>query len=596
MKKFLGVIIGIFIGIASLFTPFIGNTNFLCGTTTPSAYAAETDDFKNTCSIIFDSLVISQPEYTFKTSDFVTRTINFDGETKTDVHCLYVNTAITFTTTKGTDIWITNFISESSFTSGELKLNNSSYNIEFDGEEECTRKIKIEKVQNSTPYTITFYLIQTPVYFKTAQYYAWTSSTNNEILAPASDYKMINLLVNNDVGTQNSPIFIDFYFNGEFYSLYKVGDKTYNQLTDNPIKTENNRISFSQPGKYSIYIYDLTCTRAINQKSIEIPGTEETKNIVSYSLSNITKSPYSNCNAFSFSISNNDLGGGNIYVIATTGSRSKSPVIHSQIVNRSVELQFYNLASTYVGKIIVEKSHTNINGSTSTQIETLYTSNPGSDKNANTDINKLKNSTITYSDDNIYTIKIFNSDSTQVVYSFTFTILTGIHSSYGDISSIDQEPNITNEVSQEKIISHTYSSIEEIVDDTTVKLQSYTSNNYIVKIARTNCSIDGIVDGSNTQDNVTLTIHGVGTITTLIYRDGTLIKTEYLSDGSTVSVSDPGKYKIVTTDELDTTIYKTFTIVQEISASTIILICVSVVGLLIFLILVTRARTKIKVR
>lgn len=597
MKKFLGIIIGLFIGVASLFTPFMRNTRFICGSTAKLASADESGNFTTNCTKILESMAITQPKYTFKISDFLTRTITYDGTTKQDVYCLYVNTAVTFTATKNTDIWITDSLHKATTpNTGELKLNKSSFNIEFDGDEELTHEIYISKTENATTYTITFYLIQTPVHFKTDSYYSWTSSTNNEILAPASEYKSINLLVNDNVGTKNSPIFIDFYFNGEFYSLYKIEDTIYNQLTDNPIKSDNNKLLFNQPGQYSIYIYDLTCTRAINKKSIEIPTTEETKTIVSFSLASITRSPTSNCDTFSFSISNNDLGGENIYIIATTGSRSKSSVINSQIVNRSVELQFYNLTSTYVGKIIVEKSHTNINGSTSTTTEILYASDYSSGGNVNTDIGKLKNSPVTYSEDNIYTVKVFNSDSTQVMYSFTFTILTGIHSSYGNISSIDQEPNITNEVSQEKIIAHSFSSIEEIVDDSTVKLQSYTSNKYIVKIARTNCSIDGIADGSNTQDNVTVTIHGVGTITTLIYRDGILIATEYLADGSQYTVSTPGKYKIVTTDELNTTIYKTFTIVQELSASTVILICVGVVGLLVFLVLVTRARTKIKVR
>lgn len=597
MKKFLSIITGIFIGLASFFTPFMSNSNFVCGSMSSTASAVEIKDVVDndeSLKSILQSISITQPEYALTSKNFLKRTIVYDGEEQKDVYCLYVNTAITFTAIKTTNIYITSTTPNSS-KSEQLNAEGSHFTIEFDGEQECTRKVYIQKNEDvSTRYSLTFYLVQTPVSFKLNQPYSWTNHTGSDVFSPELSYQTINLSIDDSVATQNSPIFIDFYFNGEFYSLYKKGDTIYNQLTDNPL--EKDIVTFNLPGQYSIYIYDLTCTRAIEQKSITIPGTQETKNIVSFSLSDISLFEYANVKSYSFSISDLGLNGGNIYLIART-STTKSSVINSQIVNVPVRLDFYNLAATYVSEIIVEKSHTEISGSTKTEPEILYSSKSDAAPNVNSDIEKLKdrNNPIIYSEDNIYTIKIYNSDS-QVLYSFKFTILTGIHSSYGDISSVDQEPNITKEFTQTKTISHSYSSIKEMVDGSPQELQSYTINKYKVNIARANCSIDGVVDGSSTKDNVTITVHGVGTITTIIYRDGVFLKKEYLSNGASYTLTDPGKYKIQTTDALNTTIYKTFTITQEISASTIILICVGVVGLLVFLILVTRARTKIKVR
>ncbi len=586
MKKFIGFIVGIFLGIASLFTPFMGNS-FAHQVATAHAEELTARSTEDDLPQIFNLITIEQESFKFGKNDLIKRDVTFRGTLQQDVYCLYVNSAITFNNIKALSLMITSQKESQStgVSTGQITKGNP-HTISIDDEtKECIQKIELSvmKESNTTAMKLVFYLIQTPIDFSPSSTYQWRDGTNSTIIAPTSTFTSLSLTINNDLGSENSPIFIDFYFNGEFYSLYKKGNTIYNQLTDNPI--ENNEILFNRPGEYEVFIYDLTCARAIKIKNLSIPGSSSTKNVASFSKTMKNYPGSANCDSFEFTIKNNDLEGENIYIVAT--DRNNNPIINTQIVNSYVNVQFKNLKASYVGKIEVEKAHTYINGDTTVTTEILY-------PDEYIDLTTIN--TIKFSEDNSYTINIFNKNATKVIYSYQFTILTEIHSFYGNISSTDQEPNTTREVQQEKIITSSYSGIKEIVNDQAIDLQSTTNNNYTVKIARADCSIEGISEGDTTQDTVTLTLHGVGTIKTQIYRDGNLIETKYLSNNRTLTLSDPGKYKIVTTDELNTTIYKTFTISQEISASTIILICIGVIGLLIFIILVTRARTKIKVR
>lgn len=594
MKKLLGIIIGIFITVASIFTPFMGNTNYVSPTLFVSAEEQMSEEQK--LEQILSGASITQAGYVFKKSDFLIRTIKYDSIAQENVYCLYVNTSITITnTSKTSNLLVSHQISSATISGSEQLYENQYINITFDTTKECTQLVTMSKtIGSQKPITFKFYLIQTPVLFNSSNsYYYWTNHMAETVLAPTSSfqYSQLNLLLNDNVGTDNSPLFIDFYYNGEFYSLYKIGTTIYNQITGN--KIQNNAILFNIPGKYEVYIYDLTCTRAIKTEKVTLNDLNETKNIVKFIRSEITYSPYGNCNNFTFSITASTDSSNNVYLIASN-TLTRDTVVNGQVVNNSVNIQFYNLTATDIKKIEVEKSHTYIRGDNVTTTEILYDKSVSAPYN--NDIKILNTQSLKYAADNTYTIKVYFNDSTIQPYIFEFTILSEIHSSYGDISSIDQEPNITKLVEQEEAIFTSYDSIKEIVGDSTQSLKSSMTNKYTVKIARANCSIDGIADGASTQDEVTLTIHGVGTITTKVYRDDVLVDTIYLSNGRTYTVTDAGKYKIVTTDELNTTIYKTFTITQEISASTVILIGVGVIGLLLFIILVTRTRTKIKVR
>ena len=603
MKKIFRILFSVLLSVTALFTPFLHTAM------SKSASASEINLTSSTANNIDDMLshiAITQEGYRFSKADF---------EFRENQYFLYVNTAITIiNTTTSSNLRLS--YSYENFTSQPLFITyGTSHVIAMNGPTENVVTVNLSHWSqhgSTSAIDLSFKLVQTPISFANSKPFEWKNKSDI-IDAPANTVaydRGLTLNINDDTaGTEDCPIFIDFYFNGEFYSVYKQNDTFYNNITGNVLYFEDptsKLLTFNVPGQYEVYIYDKTSYSALKPVTIAIPDTETQKTVWAFDKNAKNYSSYANVNSCKFSIKYNTIAEGNtqeladnMYIIAQSQNNT---IVSGQTVNTPVDIKFYNLDEQKIGKIEVIKSHSSLDGNVLPTTEVLFPS-------IYTKISDLKNSVVTYSSDSSYTIDIYDKSGNKIWENpFTFTILVDIHNAYDGLLSTDRNivPHDNKIEPIPRTTSHTIiykglKEITEVIDELNVKVESLKSSmttSYTLYLARANSSIDGIEDGIKTEGPVTLTVHGVGEITTKIYRDGNLVDTKILFDSNQITLSAVGKYKVVISDQMATNVQlvKNFTIKQTLTGATIALIVIGVVGGTVFIFMIIRTRSKIKVR
>ena len=602
MKKIFKVLLGFFIGIVGIATPLLCNNlsfNKSMALETKTYYSTAEKD--STVNQALEAISITQDGYVFSAKDFEIRTVNNEKR-----YFLYVNTAITIRNIASNTLltyqygaFVNNLQSNEAFTIQMGALASSSFDVQLQTYYLLT--------QSYGP-KLTFTLVQTPINFDTTTAFNWKDNNSDTVIAPSKvrPYST-QLTLSTIAGTQESPIFVDFYYNGEFYSLYNVEGKFYNTLTHNQIK--QTQLAFNIPGQYEVHIYDKTCMAALKTVTLWPKDPQKEQSLLAFDKTRTGYSGYANARSFEFSVVNNSSAD-NIYVIAK--SDSDKLIVSGQTVNSQVKIQFYNLLNANIGKIEVLKHHTGLRGDNIPETEILY-SKDGTGKylvlssffesdSQNTPIS------IPYKDDGSYVVNIYDKAGNKIWDKpFEFIILTDIHNSYDGLSSTERalvpEDNIAYPINQTKTYVTTYKGITELVPAgenqfTEVDLQSSTTSSYVVKLARANCSIEGINHGDKVQGEVSLTINGVGKINVTVYKDGLESEQKVITktNGNPLVYSEVGKYKVIAVDEMGTVLTKSFTIRQTYGGATIALIVIGAVAAVLLVVMIIRTRTKIKVR
>lgn len=591
MKKYLKIIFSLLMVCCAMLAPFanVGKQNTASALASP--LAVDTSAYDE----IMRDIKITQDGYVFSTKDFE---VKYNANQTFAYYYLYVNTSITITHLSSVyDLQITTNVLGDSYTTNKKLDINDSFSIEFNGTTETIYEVSLYQWRLSgTGKTFKFYLVQTPVNFKVKPPYKWIDKDNKTVIAPSANDSYLNSITLTGIkGTQNSPVYVDFYFNGEFYSVYNIDGVFYNTITNNQIK--ETELNFNIPGQYEVYLYDKTCISSL-KGAVAWQGTDKECSFKAFNPDATNYSSYANCEYFAFSVqqSNANLSEDNMYIIAKDDQGNT--IVSNQTVNSSVNIKFYNLDVQTVSKVEVLKYYSSLSGTNVPTTEVLY---PGKFSR----ISDLNNATISYSDDSSYAINIYDRSGNAIwKQNFKFTILKDIHSSYGSLSSTDRnivpENNKIYSISQTELHETNFAGFNEIVNASTpdqpVALQSSTTTNYVVQLARANSSLDGVSSGESVNGSVDLTVSGVGTIKVSIYRDGRLVETKNLMNGDTLTQDVVGNYEVITVDQMGTTLSKTFTINRSLNAATIALIVIGSIGLLILIIMIVRTRTRIKVR
>lgn len=535
---------------------------------------------------------ITQDGYVFGKKDF-----EISQDQSKTIYTLYVNTSITIThLSKVYDLQITISTLGDNYTTTKLLEANEFYGINFNGSTEHVYEITLYQwLLGGGGKTFKFRLMQTPLNFNVNPSYEWTDYNNKQVIAPsATDSYIDEITLSGINGTQNSPVFVDFYFNGEFYSVYNINGIYYNTLTDN--KLQETELVFNMPGQYEVYLYDKTCYKVLKEQKVW-HGTSKERTFKALDTEATDYSSYANREFFAFSIEQSyaNLTSENMYVLAK--DEHGNTIVSNQTVNSSVNIQFFNLDVRVIGKIEVLKYYSSLSGTNIPSIELLF-------PETYPKLSDLNSTTITYTDDSSYAINIYDKTGQPIWSSpFKFTILKDIHNSYGSLSSTDRsivpENNKIYSINQSEIHETSFNGFHEIIPtipEQVVSLQSSTTTQYVVQLARANSGIDGVNQNEVINGGLELSFRGVGNITVYVYRDGSLAQTKVVTDGNSVALSDAGSYKIVARDQMGTELTKSFTIKQSLTGPTIALIAIGGVAAVLLIFFIIRTRTKIKVR
>ena len=608
MRKFCKLAIILLIVLANVIFPFAGaiNSAAYSNKTASAVETAMAPDF----SVLSKSVSITQDGYVFSSADF-------EYNADENAYYLYVNTCITITNTAVYSLKVSMFdnlgynkeiydVTSNKYINNPTLSTKQSCAIKFDGQTETVYRVALEQLtaNANTRAKFEFYLVQTPVNFNISTDFSWIDNEGQPVISPVSTETFIDYItLLNVVGTEINPTFIDFYHNGEFYSLYSIGDGFYyNTLTDN--KIEQTELKFNVPGQYELFIYDKTCYSAFKHVTYwQGQQSEATKSTYLKGSSNY--SAYDNICAFSFTIKQSTAThtNDNMYLIAK--DEDGNTIVSNQTVNSKVYINFYNLNALYVSKIELIEYTPLFVGDNVNSTTIIY------ERSANSQfpsIDKLLETTLVYSNDTSYSINIYDQNGEKIwgENSFKFTILTSIHSSYKELNShntaLVPKNNTIYSIKQTESHDTKYNGFTEIIGFDTIEqenitdyLKSNTTTSYFVKLARASTSAEGINNAGSNAGPVTLTIHGVGNIKVTITNNNLSVSQTY-TDGSKITVSDVGKYSIELVDEMGTKAYKNFRITRSFGTATIILIVVSSVLVLAFIIIVVRMRTKINVR
>ena len=484
--------------------------------------------------------------------------------------------------------------------------------------------IELTSISTGISQRFSFRLIQTHNHFVTNPPYTWKDQFGATITAPTTAEQYNDLLTLNGLsGSTNCPVFIDLYYNGEFYSFYidNTSGIFKSTISGNPIE-DTDVITFATSGHYEVYIYDKTAYRMF--KTVELKAADYNSNLpdnkkltadVTFKCldtSKIETVSMANIQSYSFNLQQT-AGSANQYdMYITAADAAGKPVLYSQTVNDSVTLSFHNLSSQYVRRIEVHIDHKLIDGSTDPEDIDLARNQA--------QITELEKNGVTFTKDGDYRIYFYNAEGNKISpeysYSdgtpvpagrsypmFDFTILTNIYKSYRGIFPEDLAG--TSTVKENVIVSGTrkdltarwYTSIkEQITSTTSTYLKGYNSSSFVLKLAKPNVRIDGISNGGSANDAVALTAHGVGKITVTVTKDNSS-STQTLTDGATISgTSEIGSYTIRLVDEMGSQEIISFTIKKSLNIATIGLIIAGAAILAIVIFIIVRLRTRIQVR
>lgn len=525
-------------------------------------------------SSVLDYISISQDGYDFSASDFVIGSID-----SLNVFMLYSNKTVT----------ISENYKKPEPAEGEEPLPDPtiSLQVRFDNnditeESEQYREINgkkyyfadISKITTEKPYTriylrlivnedtyeIVFYLVQTNLKLNNG-HISWTNISSHETFPAPNEngyYSPLSISIPN--GSPLNPVYIKFTYCGQIYTIYNIGDgKFYNTADISDPDAEPldfDTMVFDVSGRYVVEVYDNT----INSN---------------YSDNNYHK--------YIFNIINNAGGLSMFYFNAHL--EDGEPLVSGQYANEPVILEFENIDSfrEQIRLITVTRDYRYSLGEQHSDTVTYGGRSLGE-----------LNDQLVFTNYGTYTISMeVNSFGRTETRSFTIRLINDIKLNFqfrGQIYTIgDTEPsNVTKSVDLQETIACTY--------EGSCRVESSTTYDFHVLLARSSPSINGISNNDRTSKNVSLTVYGVGKLSVSITQDGKTYTREYANGDRLPTFSDPGKYFIKLTDEMGYTITKSFTISVQMNTAAIILIAIAAALIVFIIVFIILSRSKVKVR
>lgn len=516
---------------------------------------------------VFNDISVSIPTYSFTYSDLSTIIQNGNEHS-----CFYTNKAVTISTTS-------NFTNNDSF---KVTIKNEQgtditgvcektigdsllYSLTPADSIDTLYHIQIElqkyipPVGNKKPMTLTtsvsFYVLQTFVDFYANSQIKWAYEQNGltyNITEP-SNGKQYNSSLRAFLpgGSKYNPIYLNFEYLGQKYSIYKIGNIFYNAIDNSEI--DISYINFSKSGIYNVSIHDKTY----------IPN----------SLGN----PSNNHQKYSFIVKNSSSP---FYIVAT--DEQNNMIADGEYTNSTVKLDFCNIENIFdqISSIEVSRSYSPSSGINIPETTTYHKSQIESE------FELIFDQSGTY---HVYVKD--NTKNKNTIYSYIVIVLKDIMTSF----TIGQE---TYSVDKSVKVNQTKTETINLTKEFTFNgIKSSTPFTFNIFLANSSPSIAGIENNARTSDPVSLKVYGVGNISVKITHNGQTKPTIIKTNGQALeTITEQGKYFVQITDQMGNTRNVTFNITIQLNTASLVLIGVAaaaVVGLFIFLII---SRTKFKVR
>ena len=561
MKKRFGFMFAFLFTIAIAVAFFVGASNLGFEGKSEQALA---DDSEVTYNQIFDYVSITQEDYVFSNKDLI------EVETAYETYnALYTNKTVTIAC---------NYEFTSVYDEFTISVNSSyledddEHIVEIGGkryyvfsindieEDTSTRIVLRVRLYNPptpnnpqvtyTEYSLSFMLIQTKLTFVNNSDFSWQYTYNTvleTVSAPSTNYTYPPIVLSVPNGTRLNPVYVKFIYCGETFEVYNVDGIFYNAVDNSTL--DFSTLSFNKSGTYEVEIYD-----------------------------NTSYSGYANNNyrSYSFIVKNTTTALDAFYIIAHL--EDGSLIMNKQISNTTTTVEFVNLAdiASLVDRIVVTMTYRPTGGENISETTEYNRSNlPAS---------------LTFENDDNYHIQVIGRNGGNIIAEFEFNLIQSIRS-YFESGGVryeiaDDEPSNTTKTFHIDVTETSYYN----------GIEGASEYSFYVIIARSEPSIDGINNNARTSNNVSLTVRGVGTIEVAISKDGTT-NTIVCQNGERLpTFADPGRYFIRITDEMGTTITKSFTITVRMNTAAIILIVIAAVIMVVLVVFIFISRTRVKVR
>jgi len=405
--------------------------------------------------------------------------------------------------------------------------------------------VKINFNVNNINHYLDFILVQTDSNFPVDNRLYWEYTVNNQlenVKAPTNGATYSPLTLSVPDGTEYNPTYIKFSYLGEEFIIYNINGIYYNSFNNEQL--DFSKMLFDLSGFYTVEIYDQT------------RFCYDSSNYLSYNFS--IKNPESTFYLF-------------------THNKAGKVVANNQISNSEVIVDLVNLDDiiSSVNRVIITKSWRPSGGENISE-QTVITENIPS--------------TLNFNQDGTFNVRVINNDG-RTIKECKFVLIKEIRTYFeaGDEKYEIGENEPANTYKTFTIPTKIASSYKDISGET-----NYT---YSVTIAKSAPQISGIGNNGRKQGSVTLTIYGVGDIQVSVSKDGKETTNTKVTNGQALEkISEPGKYYVKITDQMGTTITKSFTIDVKMNgaAKAIIIIGIILVVVAIAVIIITRAKIKVR--
>ncbi len=574
------------------------NTTVLAETST-SEETQEEDNSDEKIEEILNFLNISQEDYVFQKEDFVS---NHTSWTTKEENCLAVFSNRTITISMK-DIEIEGVQTKlgtvriNSNTATPTTINGKDYFVVSpSASEDSETRVYVEVSQTypKTPskpngetitHNLLFFVVQTPTDFEkessNKNFIKWTYCSENvdySPTAPETDQIYETIILSFPSGTTMNPISVEFVYCGEFYKILRYTEngtvKTINALNNQELDIDY--LVFSSSGKYVVRIYDNT----INS---QFPN----KNYLEYS----------------FEIRNKKEPNSSFYIYTHTNDGTN--LMSGQYTNEDVIVDFINF-DKFKDKV--------------DEISIIRAYQPSISENISEEKkykpNELEPS-ISFIEDGTYEIKFLGKNE-EILAKYEFTITKSIKNSFrigdkdyviadNDESNTTKEFEITYKIGTSYVFKKVFYSESEgkfekqngdFKTGDQITIDGETSFNFNLTVARSEPNIFGVSNNQRTQNNVNLRVYGVGTIDVYVTLNGTqmMIENEYVNGEKLPTFTEQGKYFIRITDEMGSTVTKSFSITLKLNTASVILIALACIIVFVILVFFIISRGKVKVR
>ncbi len=518
---------------------------FCCLKSDNNLTSAETIKEATATTNIFTYLSITQEDYAFSEDDLVKTTL---PNQTTEFDTIYTNKTISIEIIYNLSVWdnYTIVVNGNNITNDYIEVNKTKYHVLDISQitEDTANVVAIDFQINGRIVGFKFLVIQTKDNFQINDNLYWEygdGATKETVKAPTNNatYPEINLFIPN--GTELNPIYVRFNYLGKNYLVYNIDGEFYNSFNDDKLNFDH--LSFNQSGAYVIEVFDKTY----------------------YSY------PNANYNKYSFSVKSKTSP---FYIHAV--SSKGTTITNGQIANHDTTIKFVNINDiiSSVDRVVITKSW-RPTGSENVSEETVYKTNfPTS---------------VVLNGDGTYNIQVIAKNG-NIIYNFDFILLK-------DIRTFFEKDGSRYEIgaNEPANISRTFT-IPTTIDSSYGDIYGETTYSFSVTIAKSAPTITGIDNNARTQKSVSLVVRGVGTIDVAVTQDGETSNLKLTNGQRIQTLTEPGKYFVKITDEMGTTVTKSFTITVKMNTASIVLLVIAAVVLVVFIVMIIVSRTKIKVR